>query len=587
MARKKAKSTPAPASGEVRMPNEAEAASIVKALPKQLDPPADKILRALKRLIRLGKLRPEALEGAKVFAVQALDKIESRAEPIDPVQVAKSVDSRYFVGGEKEPGTETELEAEKISRTSGFKEQVSGVDPGPDRMDNPRIQRLLSLAMRGKEGRKSVRSRLLKQQREGVKEFSPDKEIERKKRPPTVGERVAQIVALPREPASAVEEMAGGEYTGKGSRGVPKIADTGGLQRRPRVETGRKVPTQTVREFLPRLGRKQALNEARGRILAEEAGVEGKVQGPLTREQRARMVLEAHQMRSKPQTVERRIRPEPETVPVQGPLRKMPRGPRTQAGKPIQYKFDDSGRPMGMGGGKFEDIRLVEGVPFDKTMYAKLDRLARSGDLGAARVLAKMRTQAFGARKGQEAGEVLNPKTKKTKFKTAKQKARGRALQESRAMGRTASEEARSIMRGRRRRDGGKAEPVRMSLQQAAAAAERQLRMEAGRKAGGRGKIHGPLTKQQLEQIYEVARRMSPAGSQADVPTKPLAELPEVHVSIPKAAKAPKVPAKVAAARGMKAKLARLFGPFAKPRRTASVFEMGGAPRPRFRGMVS
>jgi hypothetical protein len=530
-------------------PNEQETAAIVESLPKNLDPSSAQIERALKRLIRLGKLRPEALGGAKALAVEAIDKIESRTESVDPIQTAKVVNSRYFVGGEKEPETATELEAEKISRESGFKESTRGVDPGADKMEHPRVRKLLALAMRGKEGRKSVRSRLLKQKREGTKLFAEDKEEDKKRRPSTVGERVAQIVRLPAEPASAVEEMAGGEYTGKGSRGLPKIADTGGLQRRPRVETGRTVATQFLRTAGtrpnvvvegPSQERAEQLVERKVRSeAARKKGESGLMQGPLTKEEANKIIKFAREMREKiaknprvfpagspeamdPEATQVRkmigsveaenipIRHEAETVPVQGPLRKMPRGPRTQAGKPIQYAFEDSGRPMGMSPSKFEDIRLVEGVPFDKTMYAKLDRLARGGDLGAARVLAKMRTKAFGARKGQEAGEVMNPETKKTKFKTAAQKARGRAKQESRAMGRTATEEARRVMKGKPQRTGGKSAPIRMNLKQAADAAQRQLRMEAGRKAGGRGKIQGPLTRLQFAAIGEAARRMSP-----------------------------------------------------------------------------
>jgi hypothetical protein len=200
--------------------------------------------------------------------------------------------------------------------------------------------------------------------------------------------------------------------------------------------------------------------------------------------------------------------------PVQGPLRKLPRGPRTAAGKPIEYAFEDTGRPMGMSAKKFEEIRAVEGVPFELTMYRKLDRLARKGDMGAARVLAKLKTKGFGLKKSFEGGEVANP-TKpdsKPKFKTARQKAYSKAKGESIEMGRTASEEARRVISGKRRFDRSKASPVPPGFENAMKIAERNFRTEAGRKVGGRGKIAGPLTRAQLDLIRKAATRMAGPG---------------------------------------------------------------------------
>jgi hypothetical protein len=552
----------------VTPPNAEEMSAIIAGLPKNLDPSAEQIERLLKRLVKSGKLRPEAVGGAKAFTVEAIDKIEGRTEPTNPAQAAKVVDSRYLIEGYREPETAQEVETEKISRESGFKESTRSIDPGPDLMERSPIRKLIAAGLRG--NKKAIKARLRRQEREGVKVFAADKDEDKKRRPPTIGERTAQIMREPAPESVADEETPGGPYKGKGSRGVPKIADTGGLQRRPRSEERRRQAMQVLRRMKDRPD--VFVDRKTGKLV--EQGKPEAMDPERTRKQKFIGPMEAEDVPTRFEDV---------GEPVQGPLRKLPRGPRTAAGKPIEYAFEDSGRPMGMSAKKFEEIRAVEGVPFDLTMYRKLDRLARKGDMGAARVLAKLKTKGFGLKKSFEGGEVKNP-TKpesKPKFKTARQKARSKAKGESIEMGRTASEEARRVIAGPRQKDNS---GTRRSAN-AMRTAERNFRSRAAERVGESGEIAGPLTEAQLELIRKAALKMTASEPRAMVVERPVGTSYPEEVVAPRGIKpepAPRRLPKVGRAGGKK-----VSAPLPAAKKATSRFEVGGAPRPRYRVMTS
>lgn len=93
---------------------------------------APNIKAAVDKLVKKGKIRPQAEFTAKSYAVFAEDFLRQRDEPVDPRQLAGAIEERYFLGGQAEAETPLEREMLRTARTAAQAEQK--LSP----MDRPR-----------------------------------------------------------------------------------------------------------------------------------------------------------------------------------------------------------------------------------------------------------------------------------------------------------------------------------------------------------------------------------------------------------------------------------------------------------------
>lgn len=338
---------------------------------------APNIKAAVAKLVKKGKIRPQAEFTARSYAVFAEDFLRQRDEAVDPRRLAGAIQERYFLGGQAEAETPAEREMLHTARTAARAEQR--LSP----MDRPR---------------RSL----------GIPE-SEEQLIRRSLQTPA-GQALA-------------------EFTIRSQR---------------RLE-GRRVPKNPLDRLRPRAPRPpEKPTEIKGSTLAEKM-------------MRAKVVGKSIGTRA-----------------------------TTKSGKPIFFRFKDSNRGRFYKPETLEKVLGPEGsdaltgvAPLSKTAYAKLNRAAEKGSTLASLLLAKLSTGQFKAgervrestkttRRGKvffdrktgtfkpryrktPTGELMRgpggEPIQETEILTPAMKARKGENKESRALGRTPSEEARRAAR--------------------------------------------------------------------------------------------------------------------------------------------